>query len=90
VSDSDSRRKPIPRWRKALGIGIAVVLIGPFFYVIFYPAITGTSVNAAFSQAFSVVLPALVAVTIPIYALAGYDLYRRYVRQPSEEEEESL
>ena len=50
INDSEGS---LPTWRKVGGIVAFIILVVPFFYAIFYPALTHPSPQQALSQVIS-------------------------------------
>jgi len=58
-----------------------VLLVGPFFYAIFYPALTGTNPQTAADEAFLWFYSASPYLTILVWVVIGYYVYTRFLRR---------
>jgi hypothetical protein len=67
------------RWRKVLTIFGRIVFLGPFFYVIIWPNLTGTSPQVALVQAVGFLASPFILLLAFVAILLAYgDILRRY------------
>jgi hypothetical protein len=77
--DFVTQREPLPRWRKIAVVVYFVLLVVPFFYAIFYPALTGTSPNEALFHVISYLnSPLIIGLFIVLIVFMWITLLSKY------------
>ena len=73
--------EPVPTWRKVVGVGFGLTILGLLLFAVFYPALTGASAHDTFYQVMFIVI-VLGVIFFSVFAVLGVrEIYRRYYKR---------